>query len=405
MTELDPDWPGNWEGEHEPETDAIPDSIESQELLRLLESDPDRESFKQYPPMTGFHIFTAMLAIIIGIFVVFLFPLLSIMLYAVGILFGGIVVREGKKNETLLTPRGVGTKGLWTWPDAIEWQHVEHVETHSDGEKVKEVVFRGNNRIVWHDNSSLARSLDLDIVSHYVSDVYQWTKRKKLGWSADVVVYSRPGSEMQLNDVEAGRRMVDEFDPDVGHYATKDILGSLSSEELLNVIRDDQDCEKLRRLGNAGTVFILAAIFTAIPLIALHPLVYEYGFAAAMPAFAVIGIVWLIILGWIAREVGKYGYYLSRTGIGAVETFTDIAAIRWSHIEWVDVWLKDDQLRVIEFAGNQRLVRIENHMWHRKLTITDVEKYLPHIMTWEKDRSEDWRQGILRYRRVSKSIH
>jgi len=46
MTELDPDWPGNWEDEDEPKTDAIPGSLNVESLTKIIESDPQKEVFR-----------------------------------------------------------------------------------------------------------------------------------------------------------------------------------------------------------------------------------------------------------------------------------------------------------------------------------------------------------------------
>ena len=400
MSQLDPDWPGNWETEIEPKTEAIPGSMASDVLLQQLMDDPRSESFRQYPPIAGFHFFTSILAVSMGAVLVFLNLLVSVTLYLVGILFFSITRRLGGRSSTILSPRGVGTKGLWTSPAAIEWQHVEHVEVHVSGIKIEDVVFRGNNRIVWHTNSRYGRTLNLDIVEKYIEEFSRWTARPKLGWSEQVTIYSRSASELQIDEFGMGRRVVDQYDPDIGHYATREIPGSESPDDLLKAIRADPNHEKLRRLGNAGFVFFLAVVLTAIFLIVLHPFVYTDSFQAAAPSLIILGGIWVVIALWMVREVRKHGFYLSPIGIAAVEAFADVSALRWEHVEWVDLWIDGGRLKVAELAGNQRVVRIQNHAWHRRFEVSDVQRYLPHFLSWEKDRGEDWIEDVTRYRRT-----
>lgn len=300
----------------------------------------------------------------------------------------------------MLSSQGVGTKGLWAGPEAIEWRHVEHFETHASGKKTEDVVFRGNNRVVWHSNSRFARTLNLEIVGQYIEGLSKWTRRPKLGWSTEVTVYSRPGSELQLADSAMGRRVIDEYDPDVGHFATREIPGSMSSDQLLEAIKEDPEHEKLRRFGNAGSVFILAVVFTAVALITLHPFVYIHGSEGVSLVLIVLAIIWMLLCIWIIREVRKHGFYLSPIGIAAVEPFIEKRAIRWEHIEWLDLWREDGRLRVVEFAGNQRVIRVENHAWHRRFDEPDIGRYLPNFLSWATDSHEDWKEGILRYRRT-----
>lgn len=399
VTTLDPEWPGNWEGEEEPRTQAIPDSLGTSDLFMVLEADHDKRSFKQYTPIVHIYIVIVVLAIFAAFIAVFLSLELTAILLFTSLFFIGIIRYEGRKYQTLVTNRGVGGIKPWSPFAAIEWHHIEHIEVHTKKNRVNEIVFRGNDRILWHDNSFLARRLTLEVVKQCFPSFDEWQYRPKLGWAEGTYIYSRPGSELVIPEGSVGRRAVDEFDEDLGHYATTEIVGSLESEELLELIKKDPGHDKYGRLGNAGFVLVLSLTFTAVALLSIHPILLIHGWEVVMPAYAVMTIIWVMLAVWMVRETRRHGYYLSPIGIGAVESFMPVRAIRWEHVEWVDVWMDNGSLHLVEFAGNQRAIRIINQLWHREFTLADLESYLPVYKTWRSYRDDDWKEGVLRYRR------
>lgn len=79
----------------------------------------------------------------------------------------------------------------------------------------------------------------MESVTQYLPGFDEWQKRPKFGWREGTYIYSRAGSELVVPEGSMGRRAVDEFDENIGYYSTREIVGSLESEELLDLIKND----------------------------------------------------------------------------------------------------------------------------------------------------------------------
>lgn len=402
MTDYDPDWPGNWEDEDEPHTEEIPGSLDAAALFRKIDSNPERVKFMQFTPMVFMYLLISPLSLLAGFLVFLLEPLPALIFFFIGFLFLLIVNLDGHMHRTVTSSLGIGGKPPFSYDTAIEWAHIEHIDVIPSKGKPAEFVFRGNGRYLWHDNQLLAKKMTLEIIASYITGFDDWTSRQKIGWNEGVLVYSRPGSRGLGPADEQGRRPIDEYDDFIGYYSSKEIVDPLSSEELFYEVKNSPACVKHTRWGNAGIVFIMALSITLVALLVLHFFIQMNGFMASLPAYLILGIVWISIICWIVREVRKHGFFLSPIGIGALETFCEPKAIRWDHIEWIDVWIRKDGLHSVSIVGNQREIKIQNSFLHRRFELEEIEVYLPDFKSWQTSRSEDWIEGITRYRRTTK---
>ena len=401
MNDLDPDWPGNWEGEEEPRTEEVPGSMDAVTLFNRIDTAPERLKFQQYLPLVFMYLLIAFLSLVAGLLVLlFLEPLPSLLFFFLSLLFIFIVNYDGNSHRTVTSSLGIGGRPPFSYDTAIEWEHIEHIDVIPSKESPSEFVFRGNGRYLWHDNHSLGKKMTLEIINSYIPGFENWTTRQKIGWSEGVLVFSRPGSEKIYPIDEKGRRQFDEFDDERGYLSSKEVAGSLSSEELLVEIKKDPELVKYGRWGNAGSVFLISILFTFTALAVLYFLVEVNGFIAMLPVFIAMGVIWVLLSYWLVREVRKHGFFLSPTGIGVVEAFLEPRAIRWDHVEWIDVWIRDGRLHMLSVVGNLREIKIHNSFFHRRFEIEEMQRYLPGYESWQTYRSDDWFEGITRYRRT-----
>jgi hypothetical protein len=376
--------------------------MEADALFEKIDTASERLKFQYYEPMVFLYLLCVVLCYFAGFLIlVFGEPLPSLGLFALGFLILLFIVYDGNRHRTVVSSIGIGGRPLYAPHTAIEWKHVEHIDVIPHGKTPSEFIFRGNNRYLWHDNHILSRKLTMDVIHSYIPDFDDWSVRQKLGWRKGVLVYTRPGSDDGLGQIsETGRRVVDPYDDDMGHFATKEIVGSLSSDELLSQIKNDSECTKYTRWGNADSYFILFFTISFIVFIFIHVFYLAEGPQVVFLPLIIMVCLWIIVIWRIRQEIRKHGFYLSPLGIGAVEAFCDPRAIRWDHVEWVDVWLKDNRLHIVSFAGNQREIRIRNSIFHKRFEVEDIERYLPDYRTWTTSRDEDWFEGITRYRRT-----
>jgi len=66
----------------------------------------------------------------------------------------------------------------------------------------------------------------------------------------------------------------------------------------------------------------------------------------------------------------------------------------------VDTVISDNKLTRLSIAGNQRGIDYYTAKKGRRLTLKIVRKYLPDYDTWRSYRSDEWREGVTRYRRT-----
>jgi hypothetical protein len=400
MSSLDPDWPGNWEDDEDPKTEPILGSMGEMELLKLIKSDPKKEVYRQYPLSISMYL---MFAALVG-FMAFMTRQMThapvSFLDIIAIILVGLCYYDTRRYATAMNSLGVGGKEPYNEPTAIEWNHVEHVEIRKEKERITWFIFHGNNRVLWHDNPKWFRKISLEVISRYIDDFDRWRPRQKIGCSKGATVYSSPLHDISLEDDSVIRKEVDEFDPYHGHYATKEIHDSLGPEQLFRELEEDPKYEKFTRYASLDIFIGWVSWGSALCLLMLLIAFLSSSWDVVGVSLILLAILW--ISAGICRldDRARNGFIISSIGVG-LRAEVSYTAIRWEHLEWIDVFGMDDAFHAIKFTGNRRTLALRNNRWSRKFTLLDLEKYFPEYKSWRKQRLNNRKHEVTRYRRPS----
>lgn len=196
-----------------------------------------------------------------------------------------------------------------------------------------------------------------------------------------------------------------EYDEEWGHLKTKSHPHSMSSRELLKRIDEDPDREVFKQYTNTRQLLALlisCSVVVLILLLAEVVNVLPYSFLSEIQPFLLLSLVLVTFLLVVLYYLeGKANPIITSTlGIGWREYGK---AIEWSHVEWIDIGIKDGKIKRIIFSGNRRSLWYENAWLNTEFTRADLYKYVPDLDTWEDTPMPGWPDSYSRHTRPEAS--
>lgn len=199
---------------------------------------------------------------------------------------------------------------------------------------------------------------------------------------------------------------ISEDDEDWGHLKTREHLGALSSEKLLERIEDDPKHLVYKQYPTSSILIYAFGLSTIgiLPILVLVSFLTESDIIGRLEfilnSCALFAAVWGCILCSTALESKLYRVVLNHDGIGTRGEYGD-TAIEWEHIEYIDLWSKGNKTVRIEITGNRRNFWVENSLFEKKFTLDVLKQYIPNLECWSIVRKRQWREGIIRYLKSS----
>ncbi|MBD3407505.1 MAG: hypothetical protein GF411_15420 [Candidatus Lokiarchaeota archaeon] len=156
-------------------------------------------------------------------------------------------------------------------------------------------------------------------------------------------------------DEDELKELIGDLDYDI-YYGSQAHPGSLSSEQLLKKILTDSHKVVFASLTEndgrnlASLVGIILLPFAVLAIVGLLTMSLDL-MPPILSAFSLMSLVGVLVCAGIVFRKKRAFSIFSRYGVASNE-FRGTHAIEWDHVEFIDVWRKDDETYCIEFYGN-----------------------------------------------------
>ncbi|MFX1439192.1 MAG: hypothetical protein ACFFFD_03010 [Promethearchaeota archaeon] len=203
-----------------------------------------------------------------------------------------------------------------------------------------------------------------------------------------------------------------EYDEEWGHFRTTLHPDSMKSSELLKRIEGDPNHEVFHQYvtGSQALYFFVALTFTSIIILlaaTLSGFVTQTFLSETFLFFlAILSIYFLFSAGMYFYERRTDSIIINALGIGWKKYGI---AIEWSHVEWIDIGMKNGRIERIIFSGNRRSLFHDNDRLNTKFTLTHLHNYLPDFESWKASPMPGWPEHYSRHTRPrdtgNRSVH
>ncbi|MFW9888639.1 MAG: hypothetical protein ACFFER_10675 [Candidatus Thorarchaeota archaeon] len=191
-----------------------------------------------------------------------------------------------------------------------------------------------------------------------------------------------------------------EYDEEWGHLRTTPQQDSMKSSELLDRIEEDPNHKVFHQYvtGSQALYFFVALAFTVIIILlaaTLSGFVTQTFLAETSLFFLVIlSIYFLFSAGLYFFERRTESIIINALGIGWKKHGI---AIEWSHVEWIDIGMKNGRIQRIIFSGNRRSLFHDNDRLNTKFTLDVLYRYLPDFGSWRTSPMPGWPEHYSRH--------
>ena len=94
-------------------------------------------------------------------------------------------------EQLIMSPIGIARYWFGS-PEAIEWQHVEFIDFHTEDEVPIPFEFFGNQRRVFCPQHIYKQLVSMDMIRNYIPNLDEWKKTKRGNWEEGVFRLVRP---------------------------------------------------------------------------------------------------------------------------------------------------------------------------------------------------------------------
>ena len=94
-------------------------------------------------------------------------------------------------EKLVLSPIGIA-RYFFDSPDALEWQHVESIDFHTEDNKILAFEFFGNKRRVFCPPHIYKDLLPIELIRKYITDLDGWNRMKRNSWKEGTFRLIRP---------------------------------------------------------------------------------------------------------------------------------------------------------------------------------------------------------------------
>jgi len=304
-----------------------------------------------------------------------------------------------KYFKTFVSEFGIAKDTKWE-DGALPWEKIQYIEIKHKGDDIDLILFRSGLLKLGYRNSHFVTRLSLEIINEYVGGIERWQMFEDLKENIETtdidILYMHPDIDKSegLKKLEDVHLMEWIGEQDYDAEKTKEHASAKSDDELYELILDDSQCEYLLDSGTLSRILGKSNVTLALLIVTLVSLIYGvFAGPYSILVFSLVGVLFILIL----YGVFKNGETLVASPIGIARFyFGSPVAIEWQHVEYIDIYLRENNPEPFEFFGNKRRVFCPEH-WYKGLVSMDMmRKYISNLDEWKKTKRDTWDENTYR---------